>query len=130
MPKPRAAHPPTWTPDTAALFPDRFGDDGLPDGWELKRVDDCLELAYGKSLPKKDRKPGSVPVYGSGGETGFHNEFLAEGPTIIVGRKGTVGSLYWEDRPSYPIDNGFLCKAAGSADVFAFICFRRWGWKT
>ena len=30
--------------------------------------------------------------------------------SIIVGRKGTVGSLYWEDDPFYPIDTVFYIK--------------------
>ncbi|MBF57868.1 restriction endonuclease subunit S [Halomonas sp. FeN2] len=91
----------------AALFPNDFGDDGLPQGWELERVDQYLELAYGKALTKKNRVDGDYPVYGSGGIIGTHNAPLATGPAIIIGRKGTVGSLYWEDRNSYAIDTVF-----------------------
>ncbi|MCK9529822.1 MAG: restriction endonuclease subunit S [Gammaproteobacteria bacterium] len=99
-----------FTPDLLALFPNRLVDSELgeiPEGWEQKRVDDVLDLAYGKALKASDRLDGPVPVYGSGGLTGFHNEHLVDGPGIIVGRKGTVGSLYWEDRPFYPIDTVF-----------------------
>jgi type I restriction enzyme S subunit len=32
-------------------------------------------------------------------------------PSIIVGRKGTVGSLYWESRPFFPIDTVFFVKS-------------------
>jgi type I restriction enzyme S subunit len=69
-----------------------------------------LELAYGKALKATDRIDGAIPVYGSGGVTGCHNESLIDGPAIIVGRKGTVGSLYWEDRSLYPIDTVFYVK--------------------
>jgi type I restriction enzyme S subunit len=93
--------------DLWQLFPDRLDDDGKPEGWEAIRVSDYLSLAYGKSLPAGKRYPGDIPVYGSGGITGFHNEALANGPAVIVGRKGTVGSLYWEDRPCFPIDTVF-----------------------
>jgi type I restriction enzyme, S subunit len=99
-------------PEIAALFPDRFNDEGLPEGWEEKRIDDILELSYGKALKKADRVEGDVPVYGSGGVTGWHNQALVKGPSIIVGRKGTVGSLYWEDKPFYPIDTTFYVKSA------------------
>jgi type I restriction enzyme S subunit len=98
------------TPDLLALFPDRLVDSELskiPEGWEQKRVDDILALVYGKALRASDRIDGPVPVYGSGGLTGFHDVHLVGGPGIIVGRKGTVGSLYWEDRPFYPIDTVF-----------------------
>lgn len=92
------------------LFPDRLVESELgeiPEGWETKRVSDYLSLAYGKSLPAGKRQEGIYPVYGSGGLVGFHNEAMINGPTVIVGRKGTVGSLYWEDRPCFPIDTVF-----------------------
>ncbi|PPB79441.1 type I restriction enzyme S subunit [Albidovulum inexpectatum] len=101
---------PYLAPDLWPLFPARLDDQGIPEGWEEKCLRDILELAYGKSLPAKKRLPGDVPVYGSGGITGFHNEALVEHPTIIVGRKGTVGSLYWQPAPCFPIDTVFFVK--------------------
>lgn len=98
---------PTQAAPLAALFPDSFGANGLPEGWQLERLDRYLELAYGKALTKKDRVEGDYPVYGSGGISGTHNAPLANGPAIIVGRKGTVGSLYWEDRDFFAIDTVF-----------------------
>jgi type I restriction enzyme, S subunit len=99
---------------TAALFPDSFEESELglvPKGWRVFRVEDLMELAYGKALKSTDRVDGQVPVYGSGGITGYHDQSLLEGPGIIVGRKGTVGSLYWEDCPFFPIDTVFYVKA-------------------
>ena len=98
---------PYLAPEIWDLFPDKLDEDGKPEGWEDGKVEDYLELAYGKSLPAKSRRPGGVAVYGSGGLTGFHDEALIKGPAIIVGRKGTVGTLYWEDRPIFPIDTVF-----------------------
>ncbi len=95
---------------TADLFPETLVESELgliPEGWEVGRLEDTLELAYGKGLKKTDRIDGDVSVYGSGGVTGTHNIALVEGPGIIVGRKGTVGSLYWEDSAFYPIDTVF-----------------------
>ena len=42
----------------------------------------------------------------------MHCQKLVKGPTVIVGRKGTVGSLYWEDRDCYPIDTVFFVSPA------------------
>ena len=99
---------------TAALFPDGFEESELgavPRGWQPVRLDSFMELAYGKALKAEHRKPGSIPVYGSGGITGWHDAALIDRPSIIVGRKGTVGSLYWESRPFYPIDTVFYVKS-------------------
>ncbi len=98
---------------TAALFPDGFEEMAevrCPRSWRVGKVEDLLELAYGKALKATDRLPGEVPVYGSGGVAGNHNVALVEGPGVVVGRKGTIGSLYWEDRPFYPIDTVFYVR--------------------
>lgn len=97
-------------PDIWGLFPDRLDETGRPKGWPEKRVEDILELAYGKALKASDRADGPIPVYGSGGITGYHNLALVNGPSVIVGRKGTVGSLYWEDRAFFPIDTVFYIR--------------------
>ena len=76
----------------------------IPEGWEIKKLKDVLELKYGKALKKADRLGGDVPVYGSSGIVGFHNNYLVQGPGIIVGRKGNVGSVYWSNEDFYPID--------------------------
>ena len=111
---------------TAELFPDAMEKSELgeiPKGWEVKRAGDLIELAYGKALKSTNRKQGSVPVYGSGGVTGYHNEALVPHGAIIVGRKGTVGSLYWEDEPFFPIDTTFYVrpKAVPMAYCFYFM---------
>ncbi|HIG9226219.1 TPA: restriction endonuclease subunit S [Escherichia coli] len=96
-----------------SLFPSEFEETELgwvPGGWKTNRLENILELAYGKALKKTERIEGDYPVYGSGGVDGSHNEFLVKGPGIIVGRKGTVGSLYWENKDFYPIDTVFYVK--------------------
>ena len=100
---------------TAALFPDSFEESELgmiPKGWRVGKIEDLMELAYGKALKATDRICGPIPVYGSGGITGYHNKSLVDGSSIIVGRKGTVGSLYWEDRPFFPIDTVFYVRTS------------------
>jgi len=99
---------------TAALFPDSFEESELgliPRGWKPQRLDTFIELAYGKALKASDRIAGEVPVYGSGGVTGCHNKSLVNQSSVIIGRKGTVGSLYWEDMPFFPIDTVFYVKS-------------------
>ena len=99
---------------TAALFPDALEETELgpvPKGWRVVRLDSFIELTYGKALKAENRKAGQVPVYGSGGITGWHDQALVEQASIIVGRKGTVGSLYWESRPFFPIDTVFYVKS-------------------
>ena len=96
--------------DIVDLFPDRLVDselDYIPVGWEVKPLGDLLELAYGKALPQGKRRPGNVPVYGSNGPIGWHDEQLIDGPGIIVGRKGNPGLVRWSSTDFFPIDTTF-----------------------
>jgi len=76
----------------------------IPEGWDVKKLKDVLVLKYGRALKKADRVDGDVPVYGSSGIVGYHNDYLIQGPGIIIGRKGNVGSVFWSNEDFYPID--------------------------
>ena len=82
--------------------------ESIPEGWDRCKVGSLLELQYGKALKQDDRIAGSVPVYGSSGVVGSHQTALVQGPTIIVGRKGNVGSVYWSHDACWPIDTVFF----------------------
>lgn len=92
----------------------------IPEGWELLRLGDCVELVYGKALKAQDRVPGDYPVYGSSGVVGTHCESLVEGPGIVVGRKGNVGSVFWSDVSFFPIDTTYYVR---SEVPFSYVYF-------
>lgn len=75
--------------------------------WNQFKLREILTLQYGEGLPKNKRIPGEYPVYGSGGIVGYYNEPLIKGPGIIVGRKGSIGSVFYEKKDFYPIDTVF-----------------------
>jgi type I restriction enzyme S subunit len=79
----------------------------IPEGWSARKLGEVVELAYGKALKADNRRKGNVPVYGSSGIVGFHDESLVSGPGIIVGRKGNVGTVHWCDGDFFPIDTVF-----------------------
>lgn len=84
--------------------------DGVPEGWEVKNLQDIATLFYGKALKEDSRIPGQYPVYGSSGIVGTHNAFLVDAPCIIIGRKGNVGSIYYSQNNCFPIDTVYYIK--------------------
>ncbi|NLJ48662.1 MAG: hypothetical protein GX428_03620 [Candidatus Atribacteria bacterium] len=95
------------------LFPDSFQDSELgpiPKGWEVKEIGETVIFNYGKALKASDRKPGNIPVFGSNGQVGLHNEALVKGPGIIIGRKGNPGVITWAYEDFFPIDTTFYAK--------------------
>ncbi|HBK41069.1 MAG TPA: hypothetical protein DDZ57_05800 [Porphyromonadaceae bacterium] len=94
----------------------------LPEMWINVTLGDILILEYGKSLPKNSRQDGKYPIFGSNGIIGYHNNFLVEGPVIIVGRKGSVGSVHFSNENCWPIDTTYFVKPTDSLN-FKFIFF-------
>jgi len=76
-------------------------------GWEATTLGEHLTLEYGRALPAKNRVTGHVSVFGSNGIVGSHNEKLVSGPGIVVGRKGTAGSVAWASGDFFPIDTTY-----------------------
>lgn len=85
--------------------------------WTETTLGAIAPFSYGKSLPQSERKSGTVPVYGSGGITGFHNEALIDGPACVIGRKGSVGRTYFANGPSWPIDTTFYTHGSNVIDL-------------
>ncbi len=83
----------------------------IPEGWEVRRLGAVAELRYGKSLPAKIRRPGGVPVVSSAGVIGTHDLALVEGPGIVIGRKGNVGSVWWVEDDFFPIDTTYYVES-------------------
>ena len=79
----------------------------IPEGWDVKALGEVIELKYGKALTSGQRKGGDVAVVGSSGIVGWHDTQLIDGPSIVVGRKGNVGSVVWLDGKSWPIDTTY-----------------------
>ncbi|KFZ30178.1 hypothetical protein IDSA_11490 [Pseudidiomarina salinarum] len=89
----------------------------VPEGWANSKLGDLVKLEYGKSLPARDRVEGEYPVYGSAGIVGTHNDYLVSEPSIIVGRKGTVGAVYKTNKPFYAIDTTYYVVQKISLDL-------------
>lgn len=78
--------------------------------WQLVRLGDICELNYGKSLVASKRVQGDIPVFASAGIVGWHNIPISTDPGIIIGRKGSVGTVYYSSKPFYCIDTAYYIK--------------------
>ena len=87
--------------------------------YEMIPFKEICTLEYGASLPKKKRVDGPYPVMGSNGISGYHNDFLIEGPAIIVGRKGSAGEVVYVESNCFPIDTTYFIrlKNPGHTDI-------------
>jgi type I restriction enzyme M protein len=93
------------------LSGERYRENGIRTSvFPLKQFEEVCTLEYGSSLPKEKRVEGQYPVVGSNGITGYHNNYLVEGPTIVVGRKGSAGEVTLIEQNCFPIDTTYYVK--------------------
>lgn len=77
--------------------------------WAKCKLRDLIRIHYGKSLKESERvSTGSVSVYGSSGQTGYHNRKLFEYPSLVIGRKGSVGAITMAPDGGWVIDTAFF----------------------
>ncbi len=80
----------------------------VPEGWRSVTLGDLIRLEYGRALSTLAREPGNIPVYGSNGVCGQHSTALVNQRGVVVGRKGTAGSVTVTSGPFWPIDTTYF----------------------
>ena len=79
--------------------------------WKPGVLQDLVFLQRGFDITKAQQIAGNVPVYSSSGLSSWHNEEKAPGPGIIIGRKGTLGSLRYSENDYWPPDTTLWSKS-------------------
>ncbi len=95
--------------------------DELPKEWAITTLGEALPISYGKSLTesKRDTK-GQYPVYGSSGKVGQHSQALTSKATLLIGRKGSIGAVYYSPEPCWPIDTTYFAEEREDIDLRFF----------
>lgn len=103
------------------LFRQWFIDEAKED-WEDGTLGKLIDLKYGKALKQEDRSGSRYPVVASSGVVGFHKDYLVEGPGIVIGRKGTLGKVYFMEGNFFPIDTSYFIqtKTVGSNLIYEY----------
>jgi len=60
--------------------------------WRECTIGDIIKLQRGHDLPRTKMVIGDIPVAGSNGVIGYHNEFTTKAPGITLGRSGNIGN--------------------------------------
>ena len=80
------------------------------------KVGDLLTLQRGFDITKKEQTAGIYPVVSSSGITSYHNKFMASGPSVVIGRKGTLGSAFYIETDCWPHDTTLWVKDFKGSD--------------
>ena len=70
-------------------------------------LQDLVSIKYGKNQKKVECIDGTVPIYGTGGLMGYASEPLYTKPSVLIGRKGSIGKVKYVDHPFWTVDTLF-----------------------
>ena len=76
----------------------------MADGWRETTLGNVIEFKRGYDLPKRERRPGAVPIVSSSGLTGKHSESKVHGPGVVTGRYGTLGQIFFISGNFWPLN--------------------------
>lgn len=79
--------------------------------WKPAVLKDLVFLQRGFDITKAQQKEGNIPVISSSGPSSWHNQPMAEGPGVVIGRKGTLGSVYYTEENYWPHDTTLWSKS-------------------
>ena len=78
-------------------------------GMKYKRyaLSELAIIKYGKNQKKVLSEDGNIPIYGTGGLIGYGTTVLYDKPSVLIGRKGTIGKVKYVEHPFWTIDTLF-----------------------
>ena len=101
---------------------------GFDGAWEAKRLGSVLKIGNGKDY--KHLEPGNVPVYGTGGYMTSVSASLASGPSVCIGRKGTIDDPQYLEGPFWTVDTLFYTYGYSGVNAYWLYCqFERMPWR-
>jgi type I restriction enzyme S subunit len=83
----------------------------VPEEWSHSFCGDAVVLQYGRSPKEVICGDGKYPIIGTGGITGYSNEALHDGNTVVIGRKGTINKPSFISGKFWAIDTTYYASA-------------------
>jgi type I restriction enzyme, S subunit len=98
------------------------------DNWEKKKLGKILTIGSGRDY--KHLGIGEIPVFGTGGLMTKVDDYLYDGETVCIGRKGTIDKPMYFNGKLWTVDTLFYThKFINSTPKFVYNLFQRVNWK-
>jgi type I restriction enzyme, S subunit len=83
----------------------------IPREWNMERLGNRAIIEYGKSQKAVVSINGNIPVYGTGGLMEYATDFLFDGESILIGRKGTIDKPFYINGKFWTVDTAYYLSA-------------------
>lgn len=95
--------------------------------WEETKLKDLCSIGNGKDY--KHLNKGDIPVYGSGGYMTSVNDFLYDGESVCIGRKGTIDRPIFIIGKFWTVDTLFYTHSFSNClPKFLYLIFQKIDW--
>ncbi|WP_452218753.1 restriction endonuclease subunit S [Lacinutrix undariae] len=96
--------------------------------WEEKKLGEVLTIGSGRDY--KHLEEGDIPVYGTGGYMTSVNEYLFNGESVGIGRKGTIDKPVFLKGKFWTVDTLFYTHSFKNVlPYFIYLIFQTINWK-
>jgi len=89
---------------------------GVAERWEESRWGDLVSFEYGSPVTAYAAN-GPYPVYGTNGPFERTGEYIDQGPSVIIGRKGAYRGVHFAPGPFWAVDTGFFIRPRVEFDM-------------
>lgn len=114
--------------DKKTVFPPlRFPEFRNDEGWFPKKMDYICKIGNGRDY--KHLNTGDIPVYGSGGYMTSVDDYLYDGESVCIGRKGTINKPIFLSGKFWTVDTLFYTHSFYKClPKFLFLIFQQIDW--
>jgi len=105
----------------------RFAEFQKLEGWEKKPFSKLFKIGSGRDYKHLDK--GAIPVYGTGGYMLSVNDFLYDGKSACIGRKGTINKPMFLSGKFWTVDTLFYTHSfEDCSPEFVYLLFQNINW--
>jgi len=92
----------------------------IPEHWNISKLKFLAKIYNGQDQKDVIDENGKFPIYGSGGIFGYANKYLFEGPSVLLGRKGTVDKPRLVNSQFWAVDTTYYTKISKKVNYMLF----------
>jgi type I restriction enzyme S subunit len=99
----------------------------IPSDWEVKELGSILTFGSGRDY--KQLQNGEIPVYGTGGIMTYVDDFLYDGESVGIGRKGTIDKPVLLNGKFWTVDTLFYTHQFQNSNpkfIYYKFCLIKW----
>jgi hypothetical protein len=97
------------------------------DDWQTIPLGQALTFQRGFDITKSEQRLGPYPVFSSSGAKSTHSNYMVRGPGVIIGRKGSLGTVFYSEGDYWPHDTALWVKTSTAiTQSLPITSFKQW----